>query len=367
MVFNKRFDKLFVEEQFQDDVLDFSKEKHTGILEKYSISRKEALYARYLFLGLIPKKKALAEGEVEYARQKLLKIISPTDVQPKVKLSYKKKAIATALKVAAVLTIPLLLSTIYFYQKSKEGVPQQYALGQKAMHYNTVSAPLGAKSQVILPDGTLVWLNSGSSISYPITFNKKIRNVELKGEAFFDVVKDDKKPMLVSTNGLKVKVYGTKFNLNAFGGKKAVKTALVEGRVSIIIDGNKKEHNLKPGQVASFSQGKRVLEIAQIENEDVYIGWTIGKLIFRGESFTEVLDKLERWYNVDIELSDASLANYSMYATFFDENIEQVLDIFSASIPIKIEYPKRKKKPDGTYTKRKIIVKRDMSRQIRLN
>jgi ferric-dicitrate binding protein FerR (iron transport regulator) len=270
-------------------------------------------------------------------------------------------------RIAAIFAIPLLISTIYLNQKSNRLQSEYSIQASTASVINTIKSPMGAKTQVVLPDGSNVWLNSGSSLSYPSRFDAKSRNVELTGEAFFEVVKNEKTPMLVSAGGIQVKVYGTKFNLNAYVGGKEIKTALVEGKVSLIVNGSTKENFLKPGYAALFNCNKRILEIKKIGDIDEFIGWKDGKLLFRDEKFVNILEKLERWYNVEIHLSDKTLEHYALYATFFDENIEQVLNILASSLPIEVEYPKRVKLSDGTYSKRKIIIKRDTKRKMTIN
>ena len=98
-------------------------------------------------------------------------------------------------RIAAILSIPLLLTTVYFYQKSRNVQSEYFALSSQGKVCNTFQASLGARTQVVLPDGSLVWLNSGSSLSSPAVFDSRSRNVELKGEAYFEVVKNEKIPI----------------------------------------------------------------------------------------------------------------------------------------------------------------------------
>ncbi|HBL78417.1 MAG: hypothetical protein A2W90_07680 [Bacteroidetes bacterium GWF2_42_66] len=356
---NEKFDQLFADEVFQDEILhlqDFSEEAQKAICEKYSLSEKELAYAKKFLSGMSFRTKELVAEEINYAVHRLQKTIHTT--------GKNIKFITLVSRVAAVLSIPLFLSTLYFYQKSQQFDETHLAL---AKTINTFEAPAGAKTQVVLPDGSLVWLNSGSRISFPAVFNSKSRDVELKGEAFFEVVKNEKVPMVVSTPNLNVKVYGTKFNLKAFEEDKIVETALLEGKISVFSGKGKQEYFLEPGQAASFSIQNQKLQISKVDDMSVYTGWRDGKLIFNDESFAGILQKLERWYNVDIQLTDPELGNYSLYATFFDENIEQVLEIFSNSIPISVEYPKREKQADGNYSKRAIIIKRDPGKKLMVN
>ncbi len=354
----KRLDQLLADETFQDDVLNLSQSSQKVILEKYAITKKELVYARRLFFGMRCRKMELGTGDMNYALKKLMKNIVNKPVFLKETKANKSYLITLISKIAAVLSVPLLLSTIYFYQESRHFDNVQYA------SFNTIEAPPGAKTQVVLPDGSIVWLNSGSSLSYPSIFDPKSRNVELKGEAYFEVVKNKRVPMIVTTNqNMQVKVYGTTFNVNTFADNGFVETTLIEGKVTIIPGNSKKEYLLEPGNSASYSVKGNSLQVNKVKDMYAYTGWKDGKLLFHDEHFSDIIRKLERWYNVDISLTDSSLGNYILYATFFDENIEQVLDILSNSIPISVDYPKRYKQADGSYSKRKIIIKRNYKRK----
>ena len=347
----KRINQLLADEDFQNDVLQIdssSEEERKAISKKYSLTKKDLEYAVTFFRGISFQKEKRSEEEIRYADRKLRKAIQASTGR---KLSF----VQWASRVAAVLSIPLLLSTLYFYQKSQQFGDTHFA---QEKTNTTFEAPAGAKTQLVLPDGSLVWLNSGSSISFPNTFGSTSRDVELKGEAFFEVVKNEKVPMIVSTPALNVKVYGTTFNLKAFEENNVVEAALLEGRISVFSKTGGKEFFIEPGQAASYSVKSKEIEISKIDNILVYTGWRDGKLIFDNKRFADILRELERWYNVDIQLADPGLGDYCLYATFFDENIEQVLDIFSGSIPISVEYPKRAKQADGNYSKRTIVIKR---------
>lgn len=358
----EKLNQLLADEKFQDDILNlgkFSKEEQNVLLEKYSISEKEFIDARKLLSGMsfIPKKSDPAE--VNYALKKLQKRIALVSDPRK---GRKISMITLISRIAAVLSIPLFLSTLYLYRQTMNIDSSGISFSQEKV-FNTFQAPAGAKSQVVLPDGSLVWLNSGSSLSCPVTFNSAIRHVQLTGEAYFEVAKSEV-PMLVSARHIQVKVYGTKFNIKDYAGEEVIETTLVEGRVSVIPEGSPNEYTLDPGYTASYSVLEENLTITQVDKMDAFTGWKDGKLLFQNERFADILKKMERWYNVDIQLSDPSLGNYILYATFFDENIEQVLDIFSKSIPITVEYRQREKQSDGSYARRKIVIRRDAGREI---
>ncbi len=362
MYSNEKFELLLSDENFQDDILnsdDLLEDGQNSILKKYSITAKEFVYAKKFFGSFSFRKENFNSEEISYALKRMHLRISDNEVPLTNKKQKRIDFITWISRIAAFLAIPLLLTTIYFYQESKKVQTDYFASSSKKLEYNTFQASIGARTQVALPDGSLVWLNSGSSMTCPVAFDSKSRNVELKGEAFFEVVKNEKIPMVVTAGNLKVKVYGTKFNVNAFPDNGVFETTLVEGKVSIIPGDGKQEYRLSPGYTASYSVGNQKLKMEKVDEMAKYTGWKEGKLLFHDERFSEIINRLERWYNVDIQLTDASLGNYTLYATFFDESIEQILEIFSGSIPIQIDYPKRMKESDGTYSKRQIIVKRD--------
>jgi ferric-dicitrate binding protein FerR (iron transport regulator) len=360
-----KYTKLLSNEDFQDDIRNFpgfSKEEQIAVLQKYSITEKDFTYARRLFDGVSFDLEKLNPADVILARQRLMMRIKNTSSHQQRAKNRKIGFVTWISRVAAVLSVPLLLSTIYFYQKSASS-NSNGILSSTEKTRNTFQAPPGAKTQVALPDGSMVWLNSGSSLSCPTRFGPDSREVTLKGEAYFEVVKNEQAPMLVSTGNLKVKVYGTKFNVNAFADDGLVKTTLVEGKVTLIPGNSKKEYALGQGYTAFYDIKDQKIQAAKVEKMDAFTGWKDGKLLLHNERFADIVNRLERWYNVDIQLYDPSLGDYTLYATFMDENIEQVLDIFSSSIPITVDYPKRKKQADGSYSKRKIVIKRDADKK----
>jgi transmembrane sensor len=347
----KKLDHLLADEKFQNDILNHkgSREKeHDELLRKYSISENEFAEAEKMISGMLFIQKKSDPKAIRYAQNKLQEKISTT------KNERKTRVITLVSKIAAVLSIPLLLSTLYFYQQSENSV-RLLSSQENVLH--TYQAKAGVQTRVTLPDGSLVWLNSGSSVSCPAAFSPNIRQVELKGEAYFEVVKSNA-PMIVSAGHVQVRVYGTKFNLKAYADESVVATTLVEGKVSVITEGSRNEYLLDPGYTAFYSVTDEELKIAKIDEIDAFTGWKDGKLLFNNEPFAVILKKMERWYNVDIQLKDTSLGHYVLYATFIDENIEQMFDILSKSIPIAVSYPKRVRQADGSYTKREILIER---------
>jgi len=162
--------------------------------------------------------------------------------------------------------------------------------------FNTLSTVKGQQYQVVLPDGTKVWLNAASSITYPANFaNLKDRKVQLSGEAYFEVAKDKQHPFIVKTDQQQVEVLGTHFNVNSYGDEKATKTTLLEGSVKVSNGAGQKV--LLPGQQSQVASNKLLVGNADLA---ATVAWKNGDFVFDEEDFSSVLRQLERWYNVKI-------------------------------------------------------------------
>lgn len=172
-----------------------------------------------------------------------------------------------------------------------------------ALAYNTLTTTRGEQSQIRLPDGTLVFLNSESSLRYPTHFTgSDKRMVSLEGEGFFNVSKDKRHPFVVKTGGQEVEVLGTQFNINAYADENSTKTTLLEGSVRVmLLNGEQGTRNreviLKPNQEAEFNAGK--LKVREVDAENA-IAWKEGLFIFDDEPLENIMRRVARWYNVDV-------------------------------------------------------------------
>lgn len=235
-------------------------------------------------------------------------------------------------RVAAVLFIPLLITTAWYFYNSKS-----IEKIQNQLVYNTIEIPSGTKSKLTLPDGTNVWLNAGSSLSYPVTFTGSTRNVELVGEAFFEVTKNKHQPFVVSAGEINIKVLGTSFNCSAYANDGTIETSLVEGSIEL---SGKNGHNnfiMNPGELAVFSKAKNTIE-KKMTDLDKYVAWKSGKLMFRDDPMARVIEKLGRWYGVKFRVEDDELLTYTYSATFSTESLDQVLKMLALSAPITFEF-----------------------------
>lgn len=193
---------------------------------------------------------------------------------------------------------------------------------------NKIIVPFGKRSMLTLSDGTKVWLNSGSIFTFPPAFKNKTRDVELIGEGFFDVTHNKEKPFFVKTDAFKMKVYGTKFDIQSYKQDNASSVVLVEGKVSMRSnnDESDKEVFLVPNQRATIVDGSDMIEIDNIENADEFTSWTEGYLSFSDEDISHLLKQVSRYYNVDINVVTTKKVDKIFGKLDLKDNIEKVLD-----------------------------------------
>ena len=172
--------------------------------------------------------------------------------------------------------------------------------------YNVLTTPRGGQFEVQLPDGTRAWLNSASRLRYPLVFNGAARNVELDGEAYFEVAKNSRQPFSVQAGGIQVKVLGTGFNLMAYADEDAVRTTLIEG--SVRLEGRHTVQVIKPGQQGSLGKDDDHFVITRPDLDDV-LAWKNGEFRFSGEKIQTIMRQLTRWYDVEVEYQGAPPAN----------------------------------------------------------
>ena len=242
----------------------------------------------------------------------------------KIKAKIRPVKIITILqRIAAVLALPLLCSTIYFMMKP-EMKPEQYV---------TIKANAGMVASFVLPDKTEVWLNSGSTLKYPEQFYGKTRQVELTGEAFFNVTEDEKRNFVVALHdNLSIEVFGTKFNVEAYVDDENVRTTLVEGKIQFI-DGHEKMVILRPSQRLTFSLKDKSLKVNNV-SVTPDIAWTHGQIIFENTSLEDALSILSQRFNVKFDIKDKSLKDNYFTGQFSDESLNEILNYFTASSDI---------------------------------
>lgn len=216
----------------------------------------------------------------------------------------------------------------------------------------------GHKTNLVLPDGTKVWLNAGSTLTYDKQFNASVREVSLSGEAFFDVVKNTGKPFIIHAGDMQIRVLGTAFNVRCYPDEKNAETSLVRGSLEVSLSGNERKYLLKPNQKLTVAQSKDLkktkktdtnnkqdnprfnsgivlssLSVLPQDNSIVETSWVNNKLVFRSETFEEVARKMERWYGVNITINGEKLKEKIFTGIFENETVEQALDAMRLVTP----------------------------------
>ncbi|WP_299671879.1 FecR family protein [uncultured Polaribacter sp.] len=195
------------------------------------------------------------------------------------------------------------------------------------LEYNTLTVPYGKKFQVILSDGSQIYLNSGSSLKYPVAFIEgQKREVFLNGEGYFKIAKNKKDAFIVHAKNIRTKVYGTEFNIASYDNEENINIVLVEGSVGVFkaLEKNK-ENKLKPNQIATYSKSDKKMKIANVAI-DSHIAWIDNVLLFKNEKFSIILKKLERHYGVKITINNENFYKDERFTGRFEvESIEDVL------------------------------------------
>lgn len=291
-------------------------------------------------------------------------------------------------KIAAIFLAPVMLYIGWeiYHQKT-------WVMSQAEVVYNEIKCPLGAKSKFELPDGTSVSLNNGSTLRYPVKFTGRSREIELYGEAFFDVEHNRERPFIIKTVGLDVRVLGTRINVYSYPDEDYQEITLESGSAELIhrekedvvtvaemkpgqhavykfnanenivqphikdknlIIVNNREHmneivpGMKPGQQALYRTESGDL-FMKFEETGKYTGWTDGKLILRNDPMPILLKRLERWYSVKFNIADNRINEFTYWATFEEENLDQVLKLLSLTGPVRFIKHPREKMADGTF------------------
>lgn len=173
---------------------------------------------------------------------------------------------------------------------------------QTEEQYAILSIPKGRHYEIVLADGTKVWLNAGSKLKYPARFSNKCRMVELEGEGYFDVTRSKDKPFIVKSKGQEVTVLGTEFNIAAYEDDEVIRTTLIQGSVKVIRkDGNRniKALILKPGQQAAVDQDGQDIDLSDVDVNEV-TDWKEGLFLFNNEPVKNIMKRLSRWYNIEV-------------------------------------------------------------------
>jgi len=254
------------------------------------------------------------------------------------------------LRNTAAILLPLFLAYQYaFYPILKKS--------GSAIETITITSAPGMVTKTILPDGSEVWLNALSSLTYPQRFSEKDRTVQLSGEAYFKVVSDKKHRFNVETpQKMIVSAFGTEFNVNAYESEANHVVTLASGNVEI---SSKFDSDV---MVALAVDEKAILHTStgsiHVETADTYVetAWKDGKMVFRREKLDNIATRLSRKFGVDIALEGQKLKGYEYTATFTNETLEDILDLLKRSAPISYSISSQKKLENETYSRKKVTI-----------
>lgn len=249
-------------------------------------------------------------------------------------------------KVAVILIIPAFIAIAVLSYLSVNNSPEN------AESWAEIHSPVGSRTKFQLPDGSQGWLNGGSSIKYPINFMKH-RNVEISGEAWFDVVHLKSEEFRVITPYFDVKVLGTQFNVIAYDNESTAEVILEKGKVLLLGKDQEVKEELNPDQHLVYNKSTKTLTKTDIDSKS-YTSWKDGVLIFKNVPMSEIARRLERRYNAEIILHGDSLKSSIFRATFQDEDLDEICKMLSIVAPIKYKTQKLQKLPDNTFAKGKV-------------
>ena len=266
-----------------------------------------------------------ANEETRYDKEAAFqRFLSKTQVAAEKKV-IKKHPLHKYMYAAAAIALLCLISFASYWSGSEQ-VKKQFA-------EMVIEAPLGSKTKLYLPDGTLVWLNAGSKITYSQGFGVAERKLQLAGEGYFEVTKNEQIPFEIKTKELELRVLGTKFNFRNYPEDEEISVDLLEGKVSLK---NSLKNNslcyLEPDQKAILNKRNGELQISSVEAE--YASeWTNGFLFFDEDLLPDIAKELERSYNVKIPLEDSSLATFRFYGNFVrkEQSIRDILDMLAST------------------------------------
>ncbi|MEO9512692.1 MAG: FecR domain-containing protein [Flavobacteriaceae bacterium] len=249
--------------------------------------------------------------------------------------SRRKRKLATSYSIAACVT--MLLGFSLFYITKNKSFTQLPHISKSYLSEETVEILTKKDSlqEIKLPDGSTVSLNGNSQIIYPKTFSGNVRMVTLKGEAYFDIVHNKKKPFIVQTKAFDIKVLGTTFNVKSYPEDKLSETTLLSGKVEL----SREEETtivLEPSQKAIFNRDNEKIEIEKVNTEST-LAWKSGKLIFNRTPLEQVVIDLERKYNTEIEIVSPELLNYEYTGTFDNLTLDEALKLLRISSQIQYE------------------------------
>ena len=259
------------------------------------------------------------EGQKEKMKNNLLnRINAEEDFMRSIRVNRKREFLHAFFLVASILVAAM--SVVFLI------------LGDRQIHEYEVVAERGQKSSVTLPDGSHVWLNSASRITYTSDFNKKNRNITLEGEAYFDVAKNKKIPFVVNASEMSITAVGTEFNVRNYSDEDEVCTTLVEGKVIASTLGC--DISLTYGQEAVLNRNSGEMSFAVVSDLNHMVPWRSNEMLLDGESLDNLSRILSRMYNVDVYFENDSIKTYTYTGLIRNNSLQNVLELVSNTSPV---------------------------------
>ncbi len=216
-------------------------------------------------------------------------------------------------------------------------VYEENGKGEVKEEYNKLVTPIGGEYFLMLSDGTKVFLNSDSELKYPVEFIGDKRVVDLDGEAYFEVHKDNQRPFIVRMNGAEVIVLGTSFNVNTYGDDGRIYTTLVNGSVRVVSEKNRQERVLTPGMQGVMDMQTGQLTVREVDVEP-YVAWREGRFVFRAMTLDLIMQQLQRWYDFEVFYQNPELKDYEFRGVIKrDMDLDKVLSVIKATTDIDFE------------------------------
>ena len=309
--------------------------QHIDIFEKYL--RNEASEAeQHLLAGILQDDQhiqSLLENGLKNASSDIDEEISSrmyerirTSIPNKNKMIFSHPGWRKSLQRVAIFILPIISALTVYFLSNNDGTRSTIPV--------TVTAGNGEKAEITLADGSRVWLNSGSSLTYKGTFSRKERNIYLTGEAYFEVAKDKKHPFTVKTKEMDIQALGTAFNVSAYDSEQFFSSVLLEGKVKVSAHGQ--EYILEKDQRATYDKANRTLSTDKVYGSD-FVEWKSGNLYFQNQSFEEIANTLARVFNVEIGFVAEELRPIRFSGTLGGSSIRNTLDILSLTSPMRYE------------------------------
>jgi ferric-dicitrate binding protein FerR (iron transport regulator) len=317
------FYQLITDKDFKDWILFPNSNRNyfwENWIKKHPEDIEQVLKAKEFIQRIEFKENSLSPRELDELLKKIIVRERSPGIIPITKLPWNQ-SLKPWVKIAAILFLCLFSALLLRFLLSQNNGKKDIKYAEWEVKENQ----RGEKSHFLLPDGSLVHLNYESRISYPPAFNGDKRIVELKGEAFFEIAKDPKKPFIVKVNNIETEVLGTSFNIKSWKNSPNTEISLISGKLKVKADGNAvNDLILSPGEHLSYDNRTKKL-IKGSFNLETVTSWKDGILIFKNVSLEQFIDRLERWYGVDFQLYGNLSVDWRINGRYQNEKLDDVL------------------------------------------